>query len=334
MKTLVKLSLLLIVLAVFIAGCDKNENLTAPKGMGLTRTDEVMPYTTRTETQYPIWAGQDIPAGHVSIFNDQDYIYLTYHINADWMMTESHVHVAATLDGIPHTKKGIPIPGQFDYSEEHMPPVNEYTYYIPLDDYDFVCEQTVIIAAHCALVSADYPEEGYESETGWGGDTSGPGPRWWYYMQYTITCDTPPGGDDFQFETAMMRMYDNPYDFTYNWGTHPWFSYVRTTPAATPQTYYFYAGQHYKCGEVQIWKEGDFLKVQFTMMNNWQIMSSALDVGLTGYSGPPAFGLFDHSATHDPLVTSSYTYSVPWNMDWNDMELCVALHGDVRLPLP
>jgi len=48
-------------------------------------------------------------------------------------MTETHLHVDGGLNPIPQTKKGNPIPGQFDYSECHEPCVTEYTYEVELD---------------------------------------------------------------------------------------------------------------------------------------------------------------------------------------------------------
>ena len=50
-------------------------------------------------------------------------------------MLESHLHVAASLDGIDGIPQanGNPIPGQFDYGEDHGPRVTEYTYEIPWD---------------------------------------------------------------------------------------------------------------------------------------------------------------------------------------------------------
>ena len=46
-------------------------------------------------------------------------------------MSESHLHVATSLEGIPQTPSGNPIPGQFDYGEEYDPSVNVYTYNMP-----------------------------------------------------------------------------------------------------------------------------------------------------------------------------------------------------------
>jgi hypothetical protein len=331
MKSILKLTLILLIFGLVLAGCQNKENLTGPGKLMDTGTS--LSNGIRDGVSYPIWAGQSINAGTVNIMNDADYIYVTYSTVDDWMLQETHVHIGSTLSDIPHTKKNIPIPGQFAYSNYHDPVVATFSYNIPRSAYTYEVGDTIIIAAHCSLTRYDETDSTYQQETGWGGNHNGPGPRWWYYIEYVITDDddTPPD-PNLQEETAMMRMYDDPADFTYNWGTHPWFSYVKTTPALTPQTFYFYAGQSYKCGEVQIWKEGDLLKVQANMMNTWMLYDSHLNVNLTGYSGPPAFGGFPWTATHDPAV-NTYTYSAPWDTAWDNMELSIALHGVVKRPV-
>ena len=53
------------------------------------------------------------------------------------MLTETHLHVADSLDDIPQ-KNGNPIPSQFEYKMEHQN-VQEYTYIIPLQG-DWECD--------------------------------------------------------------------------------------------------------------------------------------------------------------------------------------------------
>ncbi len=134
---------------------------------------------------------------------------------------------------------------------------------------------------------------------------------------------------------AMVRMYDQPEDFTYRWlmpngMPHPWFSYIKTTPSLTPQTYYFYADKQYKSGEVEVWKENNHLKVKIMMMNDWQLEEVKMNVKLTGFGGAPAFGRFPHKMTFDPALEADYTFSIPWKMNWDDMELNIAIHGEVK----
>ena len=152
-----------------------------------------------------------------------------------------------------------------------------------------------------------------------GGDSNSPGPK----------------SGEMQYEGAMVRMYDQPDDYTYRWlmpngRPHPWFSYIKTTPDMNPQVFYFYAGQHYKSGEVEVWKENDDLKVKVVMMNNWEMTEAQLNVKLNGYAGAPAFGRFPYKMMFDPILADDYTFTIPWDMNWDNMELSIALHGDVR----
>ena len=323
------------IVMLVLVGCTDKNMITGPErdaaklGNANESVASIRLLNTQIAAEYPIWAGQNINAGTISVMNDDDYLYVTYNTVNGWMLAQTHVHVADNLNGIPRTKQGAPIPGQFDYSTNHNPVVNTYTYNIDLSQYNFQMGQEIIIAAHASLVNGNYPDGEYQQETGFGGNDPGPGPRWWYYIRYTLTDDdNGGGGGDFGYETAMMRMYDVPNDFTYNWGTHPWFSFVKMYPDVMPQTFYFYAAQHYRVGEVEIWKDGNYLYVDVALDSPYEMQQSHLNVQLMGYSGAPAFGNFLYTMSHDPKVTS-YLYQVPWQSEWNGMELNIALHGEV-----
>jgi hypothetical protein len=93
-------------------------------------------------------AGQYMDAGDVLVWNDVDTLYVKYALDG-WCMSETHVHVADAVDGIPQTKKGNPKPGKFDYKMDHDPCVTEYTYEIPLDGWNSGTK--LYIAAHAAM---------------------------------------------------------------------------------------------------------------------------------------------------------------------------------------
>jgi hypothetical protein len=87
-------------------------------------------------------------AGDVLIWNDGDNLYVKYMTSGDWCLTETHLHVATSLDAIPQ-KNGNPPPGQFDYPMEHDC-VTQYTYTIDLGDWE-PCETDLYIAAHAEV---------------------------------------------------------------------------------------------------------------------------------------------------------------------------------------
>ena len=62
--------------------------------------DETDPFVT------DLIAGQHIDVGDVTVWNDGDYLYVTYVVNEPgWYLTETHLHVACDWEDIPQTKK-------------------------------------------------------------------------------------------------------------------------------------------------------------------------------------------------------------------------------------
>ena len=102
-----------------------------------------------------LWAGQDIDAGCVYVWNDANNLYVRYETSGDWVITETHLHVAASQEAIPQTQPnkkgkggGNPIPGHFDYSDPHGM-VTEYTYTIVRGE---LALGELYIAAHAVVV--------------------------------------------------------------------------------------------------------------------------------------------------------------------------------------
>lgn len=109
-------------------------------------------------------AGQHIDAGDVIVKNDNENLYITYQTEGGWEITETHFHVADSLEGIPQTKKGNPIPGQFDYKYEYDPAITKVTYTLSLDEFGFEveCGTELFIATHAVVqkVNGEGPYSG------------------------------------------------------------------------------------------------------------------------------------------------------------------------------
>ena len=135
---------------------------------------------TPVETQ--LVAGQYYYAGTVRIFNDSSNIYVQYTTDTPWTISEAHAAVAATLQGLPQTKGGNPIPGRFAYSATFDPEVTSYTFVVPASGV-FATNQTVYVAAH-AVVQAPRSEGGSQTAWGYGPDFSGA--NWATYMTYKV----------------------------------------------------------------------------------------------------------------------------------------------------
>jgi hypothetical protein len=135
------------------------------------------------DTQYyKLIAGQHEHVGWVKVSIDGDgVLHVEYEAFDGYCLRETHVHVADSLDGIPQTKKGNPIPGQFASKHDELGCV-------PDDEHVFVGQWTtpLYIAAHAVVGK---PCSCWE-ETAWGVwcgkmDKFGfPGSNWATYILY------------------------------------------------------------------------------------------------------------------------------------------------------
>ena len=139
-------------------------------------------------------AGQSIDAGSVTVSNDGVKLYVTYETIDGWELVETHLAIATSLEGIPQTKKGNPVPGKFAYSMEHDPAAIEYTYEI---DLEWVIGTELYIAAQAEVQKAvldefgepTYDDEGnqiFQTETGWGEGSDFAGNNWAMYFTFTL----------------------------------------------------------------------------------------------------------------------------------------------------
>ena len=78
--------------------------------------------TSPTTTQ-DLLAGQTTKVGTVTVCNDETNLYVTFATTGSNYMRETHLAVETSLTAIPQTKKGNPIPGQFEYKTTHIPAV-------------------------------------------------------------------------------------------------------------------------------------------------------------------------------------------------------------------
>ena len=94
-------------------------------------------------------AGQDTDVGDITVWNDEDNLYVEFDTtDSGELMLETHLAIATSPSGIPQTKKGNPIPGQFEYTTNHAGGTTYYLYTIPLE---WVSGTDLYIAAHASL---------------------------------------------------------------------------------------------------------------------------------------------------------------------------------------
>ena len=126
-------------------------------------------------------AGRHIDVGEVLVWNDADHLYIKYVTSKHWCLTETHLHVATSLKGIPQTKKGNPIPGKFEYKSNLSACTQELLYKIPLDP-QWECDAVLYIAAQAVV------RKGCQSESAWGDGYDFPGKNWAMYFTYEVQC--------------------------------------------------------------------------------------------------------------------------------------------------
>ena len=120
-----RLFLAIILLATIGAfGCSESNGpigVERPSGVAAVSLGDGIPCGESLVTT--LYAGQHIDVGTVTVYNDQDDLFIRIETTGGWWMTESHVAVATSLEEIPQTRTGNPKVGHFGLSTEHDPPV-------------------------------------------------------------------------------------------------------------------------------------------------------------------------------------------------------------------
>ena len=125
----------------------------------------------------PLIAGKNIPVGEVSIWNNDENLYVKYQTNDPWDMTETHLNVGTTEPYPPVS------PGRFPYKHKDLNNALEDTHTIRLSELGVESGDSVYIMAHAVVVNNDTGEE----ETAWKEGTSfGHGAGWAMYNTYEI----------------------------------------------------------------------------------------------------------------------------------------------------
>lgn len=178
--------------------------------------------------EWTLWAGQHNNAGSVTVYNDEEFLYVTYNTNESADLGSIHLRI----DTAPPSGKDSP--GRYNmnsYIDLSGFPVDSYTVVIPFAEAGFTCDQQLYISAHASLVAddpsdnstdEDVPDDnggytpggtynssnagetafgGYSTSgdsnfdfsgnTAYGGGTFVPpgGGAWFYYMDYVVCCN-------------------------------------------------------------------------------------------------------------------------------------------------
>jgi hypothetical protein len=137
-----------------------------------------------------LMAGQNEFAGTVKVWDEGDSLYVLYETIEPWCMTETHLAVASSLEGIPQSN-GNPVPGNFPYKNTHKC-ATSFLYTVPLSS--GACE--LYIAAHAVVKKPG------SNETAWGNGVDFPGSNWATYFIYEISdCNITPAPTETETST-------------------------------------------------------------------------------------------------------------------------------------
>lgn len=132
-------------------------------------------------------AGQSADAGDVTVWGDGVNLYVKYEAADGCLLTETHLQVAAELDGIPQTRKGNPIPGQFTEGDCYCPPQPANTFTFNLADNGWGANETLYVAAHAVVTCCG------RTETAWAAGEQFPGKNWATYFTCTPLAEAGSG---------------------------------------------------------------------------------------------------------------------------------------------
>jgi len=164
-----------------------------------TTEDIPPPLVCGEPTEVILYAGQTIESGTVTVWNDDTNLYVRFQTIDGWMMKETHLAVANSLEEIPMNGAGNPQIGLFPYQTAHEPYVDDFTYTIFLADAGFEVGDELFVAAHAAVILFDEEGNPIQEETGWGDGPGFPGHSWAMYFNFEVQpCEPPPPPPDIE----------------------------------------------------------------------------------------------------------------------------------------
>lgn len=109
---------------------DRTDEIEEPVHLGLakgkTPTPAVEPIVM------PLIAARHRKVGTVTMWNDGHEIYVEVTPLPQWFLLETQLEIALSVEDIPQTKRGVPMPARFTYTREYQPAVPQDTYRMKL----------------------------------------------------------------------------------------------------------------------------------------------------------------------------------------------------------
>ena len=228
-------------------------------------------HTQQNPFQAKLLAGQSIEAGNVSVWNDAQNLYVRYQTFGGWALSETHLAVAASLEGIPQTPSGNPKVGLFQYAGMHQPNVTEYNYVIALEKYAGAAQ--LFIAAHAVVKKTGGKGKAPNEETAWAQGSGFPGKNWAMYFTYGVQkyLKLPRG-------PVSMEVYwgSNSYLDTTLWNIGEGYNVTNGmyTGWCADQTHYIYIAKEY---EAMLYSSYDPNMPEYAKDEDWDMVNYILN---------------------------------------------------------
>jgi len=129
-------------------------------------------------------ADQTVVMGEVCVINDVTQLLVRYETHGGWTLYKTHLAVAGSLEDIPQTKKGNPLPGRFPDQAQHDAATTSFLYSVPLAEIGVQPGDEVVIAAHATVVDPVGEQEG-----AWCGSEDFEGKNWARFTHYSLAED-------------------------------------------------------------------------------------------------------------------------------------------------
>jgi hypothetical protein len=144
----------------------------------LTTGLDIAQPTNLVNNTFALMAGQNMPAGTVTISNDSHNLYFEYDTTGGWVMNATHLYVGTT----PANKEA---PGQFPYQVTGMGGATHYKYTVPLT---WPSGTNLYIAGHADVTN------GSSQQTAWAdGGCLAFKKSWGQYLCYTTLSSNGSG---------------------------------------------------------------------------------------------------------------------------------------------
>jgi hypothetical protein len=144
-----------------------------------------------TATETAILAGQSTNVGSVTVWNDENNVYVLYEATGDYKFRNTHLYVGSCSD-IPVNNAGNPRIGLYPYNDDHgNTGVSSFLKTIPINSLNQT-SGCLCVSAHSEVIGPNF------SQTGWGqGAQINDGGSWAMKFDYCIqTCSTGGGPGD------------------------------------------------------------------------------------------------------------------------------------------